>query len=101
MKLTEDKVKALVFGALGIVMVLIPFINRYDTYDTELIICGIVFGVIALLYWFAPHVMANSGHYIFGAINIAFGIYCYAHSMLWIVGGFVFVIIGVYLIIKG
>ena len=82
---------------VGAVLVVCPFVNRYDTYDTELLISGITCCLIGAAWLVAREFMRYHSHHVWGVCVILAGACCYAHGGVILIAG----LDGLFLIVMG
>jgi predicted membrane channel-forming protein YqfA (hemolysin III family) len=81
-------------------LILYTFLNKYDTWDLEIIICGLFIALGGIGYLFIPQLMERYGQKMFGIGLLAAGIYCATHGILFMgLGGYLLCIAGVVLFI--
>lgn len=82
---------------VGAVLAVCPFVNRYDTWDREILVCAIICCLIGAAWFFAREFMRYHSHHIYGIVVILAGAYCYMHGGVILIAG----LDGLFLIITG
>ncbi|MFG6357547.1 MAG: hypothetical protein K1W26_12135 [Acetatifactor sp.] len=81
----------------GVALIICPFVNRYDTWDTELLAGGIVCCLMGAAWFFAREFMRYHSHHICGVCVIVAGALIYMRGGICIAGG----VEGLFLVILG
>jgi hypothetical protein len=85
---------------IAVALILYVFLNKYDTWDLEIIIVGLFIAFGGIGYLFIPLFMERYGQKILGIGLLAAGIYCATHGVLFMgIGGYLLCIAGVVLFI--
>lgn len=81
----------------GVVLIICPFVNRYDTWDHELLIGGIICCLIGAAWIFAREFMRYHYCHVYGICAIMMGARSYMQGGIFLTGG----VDGLFLIILG
>ena len=74
--------KARLYFIIGIVLLIIPFVNKFDDYDLELLVFGVISVIYAALHRFLPEFMRYNYNKIIGAVVVISGAWFYSRGIL-------------------